>query len=214
MDPFCPTGMSMSRNPTGSQAFSSIAFLLALLAVLVAMPSPLRALPAEESPRIADLSISQRDNEYYLSFRLQIYLDTETLEEIESGLETGFEYEIEVMRSRRFWFDNQVSRSKLKSSVKYDSLSRQYQLMLKVDGNVQRSSTTDKREEMQRWLTEIQDFRLGSISDFIPPEEHLVRVKSDLGPRFVLFFIPWGRDTRWAKVPLSPAPVSSDEPGE
>ena len=195
----------MSRTQTKRQSLLSMASRLGLLAFLVSVPAPLGATGAEEPPRIVDLSVSKTDGEYRISFRLQTHLDLEILEEIESGLETGLEYRIEVVRPRRFWLDDRIWRRKLETSVKYDSLSRQYQLMLKVDGDVQLSSTTDNREEMQRWLTEIKNFRLGVTSDFMPPEEHLVRVKSDLGPRFVLYFIPWGRDTRWAKVPLRPA---------
>jgi hypothetical protein len=74
-----------------------------------------------------------------------------------------------------------------------------------VDGEVERSSTTDKPEEMRRWMTEVQGIPLGPVSGFTPAEDFSVRVKSNLQPRFVLLFIPWNRDTAWVRVPLPEA---------
>ncbi len=140
-------------------------------------------------------------------------MDDEMLDNIASGLETAIDYRVEVLRQRRFWPDETTAQHRLQASVKYDSLSRQYSLVLRVDGEVRRSSTTDKPEEMKRWLTEIGGIPLGPVSGFMPPEDFSVRVKSDLRPRFVLFFIPWNRDTSWERIPLTPPHVGATDAG-
>ncbi len=167
----------------------------------------------DDSPSIQALQVEQRDGLYRVSFRLASGFTPEILGKIESGLETTFDYRVEVLRRRRFWFDQRRRQRRIETSVKFDSLSRQYSLLLKADGKVQRSSTTDKPAEMRRWMTEIQEVGLGPISEFDPPENFVVRVKSDLQARFVLLFIPWDRDTEWARVPLNPGRLVSRDPG-
>lgn len=153
-------------------------------------------------PSIAALTVDRVDGQFVAAFRLDLAFDAEILGKIASGLETVFDYRLEVIRRRRFWIDERTVQRRVLVSTRYDSLSRQYSLILKVDGEVEKSSTTDKPEEMRRWMTEVQGVVLGPVSGFTPPEEFTVRVKSDLQPRFVLLFIPWDRDTAWKRVPL------------
>jgi uncharacterized protein DUF4390 len=175
------------------------------------------AVPAEEPasgaglPRIAALQVDRSDGSYAASFRLDSAFDPEILGKIASGLETVFEYRLEVIRRRRFWIDERTVQHRILTSTRYDSLSRQYNLLLKVDGEVERSSTTDKPEEMRRWMTEIQGIPLGPVSGFEPADDYIVRVKSNLQQHFILLFIPWDRDTAWTRVPLLSG--SPDAPG-
>ena len=165
------------------------------------------------SAEIVGLSLAQKDGQYQVSFRLQGGLSDEVKDRIAACLETLLEYRVEVLRRRRLWVDERVVQQRLLAIVRYDSLSRQYGLTLKVNGEVARSSTTDKREEMERWLTEIRGIPLGSVGDFAPPGDYFVRVRSDFPPRFVFFFIPWSQDTPWARIPLGTKTPNEHEPG-
>jgi hypothetical protein len=179
-------------------------FLLLILVSGAVSAAENESSQAAEAPRpcIAALTMDRVDGQYVASFRLDSAFDAEILGKIASGLETVFDYRLEVIRRRRFWIDERTVQRRILASTRYDSLSRQYSLLLKVDGEVEKSSTTDKPEEMRRWMTEIQGVVLGPVSGFTPPEEYTVRAKSDLQPRFVLLFIPWDRDTTWTRVPL------------
>ncbi|HEV8375101.1 MAG TPA: DUF4390 domain-containing protein [Candidatus Polarisedimenticolia bacterium] len=161
-----------------------------------------------DSPRIADLSSEIRGGVLLVSFRLVGALDPETRARIAAGLETTFDYRIEVLRRRRFWADARVRQYQLLTSVKYDSLARRYDLGLKMDGEVEKSSTTDRAEDMERWLTSIKEISLGPVADLLPPEEFSVRVKADFPPRFVFLFIPWDRDTAWVRIPFTAPPMT------
>jgi len=166
------------------------------------------------SPEIAGLSVTEHSGHYQASFRLESAFDEEILSKIGSGMETTLVYQIEVLHRRRFWLDDRFRQFRMETVVRYDSLSGQYSLGLKLDGEVQRSSTTDRPEEMRLWMTEIRGIDLGPVSAFVPPEDFIVRVKSDIRTRFVLLFIPWGRDTGWARVALASGPPASDESGK
>jgi Domain of unknown function (DUF4390) len=162
---------------------------------------------ARASPHIGDLKVEIRDGQILATFRLDDALDADARARIASGLETEFEYRLEIIRPRRFWIDSKLVQHELVAGVKYDSLSRQYGLTLKRDGKVERSSTTDRRDEMERWLTLLRDIPLGAAGDFVPLEDYAVRVRAEFPVRFVLFFIPWDQDTSWEKAAL-PGPVT------
>lgn len=180
---------------------------------LLLLPAPaLAQAPAQVSdetraaPHIGDLQVRIRDGQILASFRLDGALDDETRARIASGLETEFEYRLEIIRPRRLWIDGKMVQHRLVTAVKYDSLSRQYGLTLKRDGKVERSSTTDRREEMESWLTFLHEIPLGTAAEFVPPADYAVRVRAEFPIRFVLYFIPWDQDTSWMKAALPPSP--------
>ena len=185
------------------------------LVSLLLLPAPALARPPVEStdetraaPGISDLKVEIREGQILASFRLDGALDADTRARIASGLETEFEYRLEIIRPRRLWIDSKFVQHRLVTAVKFDSLSRQYGLTLKRDGKVERSSTTDRKEEMERWLTQLRDIPLGAAAEFVPQEDYAVRVRAEFPIRFVLFFIPWDQDTPWEKTLLPPSPVT------
>lgn len=188
---------------------------LALLIVLTGLIPAAEETPSPDrgtSPSIAGLKVEIREGSVLASFQLVGALDSETRARIASGLETTFDYRVELVRRRRFWPDARIRQHRILASAKYDSLSRQYGLTLKLDGEVERSSTTDRAEEMEEWLTVVKEISLGLTSELLPQEEYAVRVKADFPLRFILLFIPWDRDTAWVRGPLPSFPVTEHEP--
>ncbi|HEU5182401.1 MAG TPA: DUF4390 domain-containing protein [Candidatus Polarisedimenticolia bacterium] len=185
---------------------------LLLLPVPALAQAPARA-PEETptAPRIGDLKVEIREGQILASFRLDGALDDETRARIASGLETEFEYRLEIIKPRRLWVDGKMAQHRLITGVKYDSLSRQYGLTLKRDGKVERSSTTDRKEEMERWLTFLGDIPLGAAAEYIPPGDYAVRVRAEFPMRFLLYFIPWDQDTSWEKAALPAPPLGEHD---
>ena len=149
---------------------------LALLLILSGRPLAAEdsAPPSGVSPRIVDLRVGDREGTVLVSFRLVGALDAEARARIASGLETTYNYRLEVLRRRRFW--------------------------------------SDARVRDHRILTSVKEISLGLASELLPAEQYLVRVKADFPLRFVWLFIPWDRDTPWARAPLSAPSVTSHEP--
>jgi len=166
---------------------------------------------SEGSPAITHLKLEVRDGSLLASFELAGGLDSETKARLASGLETSFDFRVELLRRRRFWPDARLTQHRVVTSAKFDSLSRRYSLLLKVDGEVERSSTTDRLDEMETWLTHVHGISMGSTETLLPPEDFMVRVKADFPPRFVLLFIPWNRDTSWARADLPTQPVTEHD---
>ncbi len=183
---------------------------LALLAALAAI-QPLRARPEEavaEDALIRDLQVRNTPGDMHVSFVLEGAFTEEVDEQIRSGLPVTFVHYVEVLHRRTAWFDDTLIRKTVSSTVTYDTLTRQYRLTRSVDGEVVQTEVTDRLEEMQRFMTSVEDLRLGDPSD-LPGDRRLsLRVKSRIRRRFVLFFIPWNFETAWARIGLSlpPAP--------
>ena len=55
---------------------------------------------------------------------------------IQSGLPTTFAYDVELRRPSRFWFDKLVDSARIAVTVRYDNLTRRYQVTLLQDGRV------------------------------------------------------------------------------
>src|SRR5262249_52849967 len=113
-------------------------FLLICLALSYTAGAAAEPTEGPASPEIVDLSLAEKDGQYQVSFRLRGGLSTETMDRIAAGLETVLEYRVEVLRRRRLWADERVVDHRLLAIVRYESLSRQYGLTLKMNGEVVR----------------------------------------------------------------------------
>ena len=65
----------------------------------------------------------------------------ETRERIESGLPTGFIYELELARDRKRWWDDGLARARLEVVAMYNAVTREYLVNTKQDGKLIDSRT-------------------------------------------------------------------------
>lgn len=126
-----------------------------------------------------------------VSYRIEGALGPEFRSTLESGLPVTFVHKLSVVRRRSFFFDKTLTRLTLEVTVSLDTLTQRYTLTRKADGNEVETVTTDKREEMEAWMTEIR----GVV---IPlPEESRkgaleLRVKTAYESNYyVLWVLPW-----------------------
>jgi hypothetical protein len=170
---------------------------------------------AEAAPRVVGLSAEWTEAGYRASFRLQGGFEQPILDTIASGLPVTFEYRIEVYQRRPMWIDLVHLQQMVKVSVDYDSLTRQYSLTREVAGQVVESLSTEKPEEMRRWMSEISDVDVGALSDTVElTGREQLRVKCRLASDFVFFFFPRFLETRWARIPLPPVPPAEETADE
>ena len=140
-----------------------------------------------------------------VSFRLDRALDERTWEKIESGLPTGFTYDIEVRRIRRRWFDKAVVATRLQVVAMYNALTREYLVNFKRDGELYASRVVTSREDLERALTTFEELPSVEFADE-PPGRLLLRVRAELRTRTRLGLIPDRVHTAWAQTaPFRPA---------
>jgi hypothetical protein len=167
-----------------------------LLAALVLVPCVALA----QSVRITPLA---RDGQVLVSFDLDGAFTDEVRAAIQSGLPTSFTYDVELRRAVPLWVDRLISSARVTATVRFDNLTRRYQVMVTHDGRVADTQTTSDEEVVHRAVTQFQRLPLFSTRPLEPNAEYYIRVRVETRPRNALFVIPFGRDGVLGSVPFT-----------
>ena len=165
--------------------------------------------PRESSARtrkagIAGLSVVRDGQALLVSFRLDRALDERTWEKIESGLPTGFTYDIEVQRVRRRWFDKQIGSTRLQVVAMYNALTREYLVNFKRDGELYASRVVTSPADLEQAMTTFEMLPSVEIQDELPGRL-VLRVRAELRSKTRLGLIPDRVHTAWVETePFSP----------
>jgi hypothetical protein len=160
--------------------------------------------PREASGRsakaaITGLSAVREGPLLLVSFRLDRALDERTWEKIESGLPTGFIYDIQIRRIRRRWFDKAVGATRLQVVAMYNALTREYLVNFKRDGELYASRAVTSAEDLERALTTFEGLPSVELADE-PPGRLVLRVRAEVRTRTRLGLIPDRVHTAWAQT--------------
>ncbi len=162
---------------------------------------------------VGALSVVRDGASLLVSFRLDCALDARTWEKIESGLPTGFTYEIEVRRLRQHWFDRRIGVTRLQVVAMYNALTREYLVNFKRDGELYASRVVTSAADLERALTVFD--RLPSIEiDDGQAGRFVLRVRAELRSRTRLGLIPDRVHTAWVETaPFLPLEETAGRPG-
>lgn len=144
--------------------------------------------------RAQDLSVTPiaRDGRVLVSFDLTDAFSSDVRDAIQSGLATTFSYDVELRRGSAF-FDRTVASVTIEASVRFDNLTRRYQVSRTVDGRVEDARPTEDQQAVRRWLTHFEQVPLSNTSTLETNGEYSVRVRAHTRPRNNWFFWPWDR---------------------
>jgi hypothetical protein len=144
----------------------------------------------------ADLSVLPiaRDGQVLVSFELSDGFTEDVRDAIQSGLPTTFSYELELRRGTATWFDRTIAVVTIAATVRFDNLTRRYQMSRTLDGRVEDARPTEDQGAVRRWLTRFERVPLLTTSALEANGEYYVRVRARTQARDTWFFWPWGRD--------------------
>lgn len=162
------------------------ALLTLWLLAAVAVPD-MRAAP--------DLSVTPiaRDGRVWVSFELTDGFTDDVRDAIQSGLTTTFLYNIELRRGAASWFDKTIAEVMITATVRFDNLTRRYQMSRTVDGRVEDTRPTEDQAAMRRFMTQFVRVPLSMTSVLETNGEYYVRIRAHTRPHNGLFFWPWDR---------------------
>lgn len=136
-----------------------------------------------------------RDGQILVSFKLVQELNDDIRATIHSGIPVSLIYKVDLRRGSSVWFDRTISSAEVRATVKYDNLTRRYQMTRMVDGRMERADTTDSESIAWAWLTAQFDrlplFRSVALET---NSEYYVRVRAHTAPRNAPFVWPWQGD--------------------
>ena len=112
---------------------------------------------------------------------------------IASGLPTTFTYDVELRRPSTFWFDKLVDSARIAVTVRLEPLTRRYHVTLLQDGRVAEERTTDKVEDVRRWVSTFERLPLFTTRELQEHTAYDVRVRGRTSPRHTWSFWPWAR---------------------
>ena len=168
----------------------------------VCLISGLSAAPALGSPAITHLTAERNGETYQAACRLEGALTPDVEEEISAGLPTSIEYRLNLYRRRTAFFDQLVLKRRIECTARYDTLTKQYTLTRRLDGELQDTKVTDDAAVMRGFMTELHGVPIVKADDLQPDETYYLKAKSNLGLVWRFYLIPWPMDTDWERVPL------------
>ena len=71
-----------------------------------------------------------------VSFRVEDAFSDDIVHAIETGLEVGFRYNVELKRVRRVWFDEKAASRQIQTTVSYDNLTKRFSRSRVIDGEI------------------------------------------------------------------------------
>lgn len=158
------------------------------------------AAAAYSDPSIGQLSATEQFGKVTVQFTLErAFESSEILQALESGLPTGFNFELELIRKRPNWFDSTVATSRLEVICTYNGVTREYLLNYRRDRRLVVSETFNDLDRLQERMTRIVEpdiFPVGSYEPF----KLRVRVRAGILRGFLLYVIPWEVSTDWRET--------------
>jgi len=165
-----------------------------VLAMVALVLSALPVAAAADTQKVQVVPLS-RDGEILVSFQLAETLTDDIRTAIHSGLTIRFQYTVELRRSATVWLDRTIDKHLVTATVKYDTLTRRYQVSRMIDGRTEWMDSTDSEETAWKALT--SDFARLALFHGVPLEqnaEYYVRVRANTSPRNASFLWPWSAD--------------------
>src|SRR5262249_51151941 len=122
-----------AERPAEREGMTTKSWLL-LLVVSLACAGSTGMLSAADG--VPDLSVTPiaRDGQVLVSFDLSDGLTSDVRDAIQSGLSTTFAYDLELRRGPAGWFDRTLSAVSITATVRFDNLTRRYQMTRTIDG--------------------------------------------------------------------------------
>ena len=139
-----------------------------------------------------DLTVTAiaREGQVLVSFDLAQAMTPEVHDAIQSGLPTTFAYDVELRRGSG-WFDRTVAALTISATVRFDNLTRRYQMSRSVDGRVEDARPAEDQSIVTAWMTHFERIAVSPTSALETNGEYFVRVRAHTRPRNALFFWPW-----------------------
>ena len=140
-----------------------------------------------------DLTVAPiaRDGQVVVSFDLSDGFTPDVRDAIQSGLSTTFSYDVDMRRGSAL-FDRTVASVTITARVRFDNLTRRYQMSRTVDGRVADARPTEDLAAVRAWMTHFERIPLSTTAVLETNGEYYIRVRAHTRPHNAWVFWPWG----------------------
>jgi hypothetical protein len=164
--------------------FSSCLRIFVVASVCIA------GLSAADAPA-PDITVTPivRDGQVVISFEMTDAFTPEVRDAIQSGLSTTFSYDLELRRAGLI--DRTVASVTISATVRFDNLTRRYQMWRTLDGRLEDARPTEDLGAVRTWITRFVRVPLLKTTLLETNGEYSVRVRAHTRPHNTWFFWPW-----------------------
>ncbi len=195
--------MRSARNPF--HIFRARRRWAAAAAVLLAFR--LLAAPAwAGNERIANLTTAVQNNaEATVTAELIHWLTPKLQEDLQNGIPKDLFFYILIKKRQAGWFDEEIAAKTIRHTIKYDTLTKQYQITTR-DGDNTIQKVTDRLEDVSDLISKLQNVKITTQKRLRLRRTYYISVKAEMRAtqvpfylEYILFFIPvLELDTPWA----------------
>jgi hypothetical protein len=155
--------------------------------VFVALLTLTGGIPA--APEIA-VTPTARDGQVVITFAMSDGFTPEVRDAIQSGLSTTFSYDVDLRRGAA-QFGRTVASVTITATVRFDNLTRRYQMSRMIDGRVEDARPTEDQGAVRLWMTHFERIPLSTTAALEANAEYSVRVRAHTRPHNTWFVWPW-----------------------
>ena len=153
-----------------------------------------------DKAHISDLTVSLQAGEISVGFALSNVFDDELVERIHTGLATGFDFKLRLVKSQRWWwFDAALRSTEFHVVAMYNAVTGEYLVNYKQDGKLIDSRVVRDIPALREAMTRFEDLHVFDTEGLETRKRLWVRVQAELGSRHLLFLIPTTIETDWAE---------------
>ncbi len=117
------------------------------------------------------------------TFAAPLAWSPEARELVRGGLVLTFAFDVELRRPSLLWVDATLARAMVSSQVKFDTLTKSFQVSKLRDGQVLESNRSEQELEVRDWTTAFQRVPLEPAQPLEPNAEYYVHVRLVISPR-------------------------------
>ncbi len=161
------------------------------------------AAPAGPEAAVLNVTPIARDGQVLVSFELAGGLTPEVLDAIQSGLPTSFSFDVDLRRGTAAWFDRTIASVTVTATVRFDNLTRRYQMSRSLDGRMEDARPTEDAAAVRTWMTRFERIPVSATQALEANGEYYVRVRAHTHPRNTWFFWPWDRGAILGRSPFT-----------
>src|SRR5262249_25962808 len=131
-------------------------------AIVIVVAIAAAVLPRAHADTIAVkfAELRAEDDAYVLNAEFELAINSTLEEALQKGVPLYFVFEFELVRPRRYWFDEKLLSISTQYRVAYSALTRQYRLSSGLLGQ-----TFDGIDEVERFLSRVTSRRVAGIGD-------------------------------------------------
>lgn len=152
----------------------------------------LAALPVAADDPAVRVETTIREGHVFVSFHVTGDVSEDVRASIQSGLPTTFAYDVVLREETSWWFDRTIASARVSAVVRFDNLTRRYQVTFIEDGRVEEVRTTEDEATALQWTTMFRARRLASVRPLEHNGEYYVRVLAEARARGLSWPWPFG----------------------